>query len=120
MKTWIIEYNKEVATHSSIRKNQRAWLTFFKTGKAPADAPGYIKKAQEMIEWINMDRWRTEIVEEYDRLMSNLAAKVAYEYQDRIRIVEQEKETAVQRAERLERENAELRRLLAAKNNEDN
>ena len=45
--------------------NQRYWRVFFKTGDVPADAPGYIKKAAQAIERVNMTQEERDM---YDQL----------------------------------------------------
>ena len=46
-------------------RNQRHWQTLFVTGGAPADAPDYIRKAAELVSYVNLDKEEREM---YDRV----------------------------------------------------
>jgi len=52
-------------------KNQRHWQTYFKTGEAGADAPEYIKKAAQVIKYVNLSEEERRIVDAMSRYEAN-------------------------------------------------
>ena len=70
-KSFIIEYITlayfELNKTNVETENQRHWQTYFKTGGAPEDAPAYIRKASQIVEFDNLEPEEREMIDQLEK-----------------------------------------------------
>ena len=60
--------------------NHKHWYDYFKTGKANSEAPDYIKKASQIIEWNNLEKEERDVLAEIEKAQAILDTQVASSY----------------------------------------
>ena len=85
-KSFIIEYITlayfELNKTNVETVNQRHWQTYFKTGSAPEDAPAYIRKASQIVEFDNLEPEEREMIDQLEKAQEVYKSTIHTAYLD--------------------------------------
>jgi len=63
-------------------ENQKHWRKYFISGETVADAPDYIKKASQIIEWVNLDEEEKRMVRALEKAQATYDAGMVTSYHE--------------------------------------